>query len=194
MPFDSIMGVGRSPQVTKDYATNPYSIYGNMAGSMSVYRNDETYITKDGDPKNVTNEDFDSTSGYAYKFEIPTLLLGTTRNAFVVFDFGKEIWIKNISFKIKIVATTGGGVNGMNFAVNYSKGAITGLTNNQDILTTIYNSSGTSARNEVIIQENNYIRARAVIFSLSGQNISGGVGSMSMELYSLKITPDSMQF
>lgn len=93
MPFDAIMGVGRTPQMTKDYAVSPYSINPDIAnaGNISFYSS-ITLTNKTGRPENLIDNSFDSSQ---ISFQTAWTSAGDISQYFIL-DLGKEIFIKEI--------------------------------------------------------------------------------------------------
>lgn len=105
MPFDSIMGVGRSPQITKDFVINPYSFSQLDIAPNSIVKIDSAAGSTGeiGKPKNVVDSSF-TTDDLAYSFST-TDTSGTNKSVFFIFDLGREFFIRDASFNLQVDIT-----------------------------------------------------------------------------------------
>lgn len=106
MPFDFIMGVGRSPQITKDVIVNPYSITSEIdiasAGKLSFISN---YVntTTTGDINLLVNENNDGNTS-VFQVNNP---IASTATAEIILDIEKSIYWKKALFSCDVTQAAG---------------------------------------------------------------------------------------
>jgi len=106
MPFDSIMGVGRSPKITEDIQTNPFSfgttLISQYADITKELIADDTEV---GSEKEIINPDFDSSIDYAYQLTQNFSAAGGAEVSNIVFDFRKVLYISKVEIRFRNGAT-----------------------------------------------------------------------------------------
>lgn len=110
MPFDPILGVGRSPQVTADVIVNSYAIQNiDIASSSKTDTSYSAGVSSSGFITDIVNDNFDLSSGDAYRIVFNSLTTGT-HTAKLTFDLSKIVFVKQID--ILSDYTTGTGITG----------------------------------------------------------------------------------
>jgi len=187
MPFDSILGVGRSPQVTADLILSPYAlINSDISNSAEVTEVLDTITAPAGDKKNIVNPDFDSTTFAAYQLVV-NHTVNELRTNVLTFDFSKIIYMRNLLFTF---ATTRPGTSSftITIACDYSTDGIRWLPLNQ-----ISHKTPTSLIDDYVYGLS-FFQTRFIRFTITS-NISVGTtpNSITVDIFSLKAIMDNLQ-
>jgi len=150
MSFDPILGVGRTPQITKDVYTNPTGMINTEISSAAIPRlTTSGDVETVGDIRNITNPDFDSTTFTAFTIKTNyTVSSQAIQN--ITWDLDKELFLKNAEFRA--LAIIGSGT--VTTRVQYSLDGAS-WTNFQD-------NDEPDGANEKILRVQNYFRVRFI--------------------------------
>jgi hypothetical protein len=95
MPFDVILGMGKTPQITEDIAINPYSLYlDDVTGLIVPTATLDAGLTTEGSLINPLNPNFDYITNNPYAI---TNDQQGAKTAVVKLDFGKKIIARGIT-------------------------------------------------------------------------------------------------
>lgn len=171
MPFDSIMGVGRSPKITEDIQTNPFSLSANDIAQAALMSVTGTSSSTVGSVNNIIDPDYPSD---VIAFEDLSLFTITA-------DLKKTIYTKKLRIDYQITTAPGTAVHAFFLEISTD-----GVNYTRLLTTTI------TAVTEVIPIEFNFKKFRFVRFGV--EQISGGVASERTAIYKLKIILDELQY
>lgn len=178
MPFDYVMGVGKTPQITQDVSTiNPYSItQDEIAGYSVITRVLGANTIENGSPLNIINPYFDYVTNTAYSMGNASPGLNTTGTLNI--DIGKELILRSFQMYCTLSDT----VPPLNITVTVSSSR-DGIRFIQLESVTPSNSSYTFTYTDVL--------ARYFKFEVTLN--SGGTGSCAITFNQLSIKIDSKQ-
>lgn len=188
MPFDAILGVGRSPKVTEDLKFPQYSLVDtDIAPTASIEIQTEfgTVSGTLGDLNNIIEPEFDYVNNIPYEFTA-TQNAGSNSTRYIRLKFSKNIFIKKVIVLWSYEVTAG------NPNITFA-GYIDLLQSSPQNLwiTTIAGASGTS---EILSQEINFSRFNNFSIIL-GVTSSSPVGSASkLRLHKIKVFADNIQY
>lgn len=184
--FDTIMGVGRSPQITKDYISNNFSTLETDIAPMCriVYGGaPSAAYTVTGTISNIIDESFDA-NNISIQYSVTTLGASTEYAANVI-DLGREFFIKQVTFRVIIDDATASSQS----ARIYSGLTYDGSTNTGFTLRTT--ETGTTGANNDLKLTANYFKARFLWVDMTNQ--CSGVTNLKFKLYKLRIVIEPMQ-
>jgi len=187
MPFDSILGVGRSPKITEDVPSNPNNlIIANIAPASIISKTIATSFVESGNSKLIINEDFDSSVNEAYKL---TGFTGATdRTNELTFNLTKNMYIKMLNLKF------GWNIGGLSLPATWNF-QVLGYTSDNNY-ETIYNYSatnnGTGDTKTIDIEYNNLKFRKLVLKGFTNGCINNN--GVTIYFYSIKIVPDALQY
>jgi len=93
--FDAIMGVGKTPEITKSFTSNPYQTIGEEVTNVSVITTQLSgnHSITEGSIINITNPFFDYVANNALVISRTTMGSGTS---YLTIDLGRELVLRAI--------------------------------------------------------------------------------------------------
>lgn len=183
MPFDSIMGVGRTPKVTEDViTTNKYSLNAvNIASVMNISKSAATGAVITGVETNIINENYDSSTNPAVSYVYTDADVPFTD--YIVFDLGKVMFINSINTKAYNQRTGAGSTTGgLNIEIS------TDGVNWELLSQTAWLTTPLTPQKDFFYKRMRFIR---YYFFVSAS--SAGI-TYTLNIFNLKIISDSLQY
>lgn len=173
MPFDYILGVGRTPKITEDITSQPYTIITSNIAKAATLSKTSQLSTYTGTMNNIIDEDYPS------NVESITYLVGVTK--IITADLKRIMFMKKIKIDYKITTFGGTSVNRLVFDIS----------NDGISWTTIINSNIT-ANTDIATLETNFQKCRFIRFGVD--TVTGGTVTTQISFYKLIVLPEELQY
>lgn len=95
MPFDSILGMGRTPKITEDIKSNSFGLNSNISSGSVITVKLSSGGTSTGDTALITSDDFDSLNNIAYQYTTYIPSPGYYESILLL-DLRKSVYIESL--------------------------------------------------------------------------------------------------
>lgn len=182
MPFDHILGVGRSPRVTEDLQINPYALINkSIGGNFTISKNLDSAASEAGTAELIINDDFDSSTNFAYSLTHTHASINTTKTSYITFDLGKAAYIEDVNSRQNI--SKSGTIFGSGSTMQYSLDGSTWVSFGDSL-----NVNNTKS----VLK---YSKLRFLRYKLTSNNNGGTAGTtFTWQIFFLKVIVDNLQY
>jgi len=176
MGFDAILGVGRSPQVTKDIIINPYTfIVTDISDSAKLTVTGAIPATITGVVENINDPDYDNVN-IAYHLQG---IRSNPYDVYLIADLEREVYLKQVNINLGITSA----LHDVTIKLSVSNDGVQYI-DVQSITPVAY------ATNTIVPLNARYIKGRFIKVSIE---TSGSGATDVIDFYKLKIILDNLQ-